>query len=180
MGPAFRVPLIVVSPWAPANSVFKGTLDHTSILQFIERTFSTPARPITLSTIDSRRRGLADLTKAFDFRQQPNSSLLPSAAQLFPSGNRTILTLNLQRTTGRLLDQRAELAGAAARCRNGLRQAFWVRICAPAGFVAAPARTHARPPRRGAVDRSLYGAAMVQENVVTPGRRCLGKRFGRG
>ena len=98
MGPAFRVPLIVVSPWAPANSVFKGTLDHTSILQFIERTFSTPARPITLSTIDSRRRGLADLTKAFDFRQQPNNSLLPAAAQLFPSANQTILTLNLQRT----------------------------------------------------------------------------------
>jgi phospholipase C len=98
VGPAFRVPLIVVSPWVPANTVFKGTLDHTSILQFIERTFSTPARPIKLSTIDSRRRGLADLTEAFDFRQQPNSSLLPSAAQLFPSANQTILTLNLLRT----------------------------------------------------------------------------------
>ena len=98
VGPAFRVPLIVVSPWAPANTVFKGTLDHTSVLQFIERTFSTPVRPLTLSTIDSRRRGLADLAAAFDFSQPPNNARLPSAAQLYPYANQTILTLNLQRT----------------------------------------------------------------------------------
>ena len=29
VGPAFRVPLIVVSPWASTGTVFKGTLDHT-------------------------------------------------------------------------------------------------------------------------------------------------------
>jgi phospholipase C len=64
--------LFIVSPWAPANTVFKGTLDHTSILQFIERTFSAATRPITLSTIAPERRDLADLTSAFNFDQEPN------------------------------------------------------------------------------------------------------------
>jgi phospholipase C len=93
VGPAFRTPLFVVSPWAPANTVFKGTLDHTSILQFIERTFS-----VTLPTIAPARRELDDLTQAFDFNQQPNVPSLPTAAQLFPFARQTILTLNLERT----------------------------------------------------------------------------------
>ena len=60
VGPAFRVPLIVVSPWASTGTVFKGTLDHTSILQFVEHTFSTTSHPITLPTINAGRRRLAD------------------------------------------------------------------------------------------------------------------------
>jgi phospholipase C len=98
VGPAFRTPLFIVSPWAPANTVFKGTLDHTSILQFIERTFSTAARPITLPTIAPARRDLADLTRAFNFAQEPNIPALPSAAQLYQSARQTVLTLNLERT----------------------------------------------------------------------------------
>ena len=98
VGPAFRVPLFIVSPWAPANTVFKGTLDHTSILQFIERTFSTATRPITLSTIAPERRDLADLTGAFNFDQEPNLPALPTAAQLYQSAQQTVLMLNLERT----------------------------------------------------------------------------------
>jgi phospholipase C len=98
VGPAFRVPLTIVSPWAPANTVFKGTLDHTSILQFIERTFSTATTPLTLSTIAPARRGLSDLTQAFDFTQQPNVPSLPTPAQLYPYAQQTILMLNAART----------------------------------------------------------------------------------
>jgi phospholipase C len=98
VGPAFRTPLFVVSPWAPPNSVFKGRLDHTSILQFIERTFSTARTPIKLSTIAPARRELANLTEAFDFTQEFNNPKLPTANQLYASAKQTILTLNLKRT----------------------------------------------------------------------------------
>jgi phospholipase C len=100
VGPAFRVPLIAVSPWARPGSVFKGTLDHTSILQFIERTFSTKARPLQLSTIDPARRELDDLTNIFDFQQDPVKPPLPSVSQLAPTAKETLLTLNAERTVG--------------------------------------------------------------------------------
>jgi len=98
VGPAFRTPLFVVSPWAPANTVFKGRLDHTSILQFIERTFSTARNPLKLSTIAPARRALADLSEAFDFTQERESPVLPTAAELYSSAKQSILTLNLERT----------------------------------------------------------------------------------
>jgi phospholipase C len=98
VGPAFRVPLIAVSPWARPGSVFKGTIDHTSILQFVERTFSTRARPLKLSTIDPARRELDDMTALFDFQQQPIAPVVPTVAQLLPLANDTVLTLNAERT----------------------------------------------------------------------------------
>jgi phospholipase C len=98
VGPAFRVPLTIVSPWAPANTVFKEAIDHTSILQFIERTFSTKSAPVRLSTIAPARRKLADLTAAFDFNQAPNVPSLPTPVQLYPYAKQTVLTLNLERT----------------------------------------------------------------------------------
>jgi phospholipase C len=98
VGPAFRVPLIAVSPWARPGSVFKGTIDHTSILQFIERTFSTNAQPVQLPTIAPSRRELDDLTGIFDFTQAPISPSLPTPAQLWPLADQTLLTLNLPRT----------------------------------------------------------------------------------
>ena len=39
----FRVPLIVVSPWAKRNYVSNVVQDHTSILAFIERKWNLPA-----------------------------------------------------------------------------------------------------------------------------------------
>ena len=98
VGPAFRVPLIAVSPWVRPGTVFKGTIDHTSILQFIERTFSTSAQPLHLSTIDPARRELDDLAAIFDFKQAPIAPALPTVEQLWPQANQTFLTLNLQRT----------------------------------------------------------------------------------
>ena len=49
-------------------------------------------------TIDPARRKLNNLAKAFDFTQTPNTPALPSAAQLFPDAQQTILTLNAART----------------------------------------------------------------------------------
>ncbi len=98
VGPAFRVPLIVVSPWAPANTVFSEVLDHTSILQFIEQTFSTSTQLLQLSTIAPARRQLSGLSGAFNFNQPPNVPSLPTPAQLYPYAQQTILTLNAERT----------------------------------------------------------------------------------
>lgn len=98
VGPAFRVPMIAVSPWVAPGSVFKEPADHTSILQFIERNYTTPRNPVFLPTINAARRDLADLTRAFNFRQQPISPPLPSVFQLFAKANQTVLTLNLDRT----------------------------------------------------------------------------------
>jgi phospholipase C len=91
IGPAFRVPLTIVSPYAPLNTVFKGVTDHTAILQFIERNFSTSANPVMLPTIAAARRDLADLTTAFDFNQAPNTPTLPTAAQLWSQASKVIL-----------------------------------------------------------------------------------------
>lgn len=98
VGPGFRVPLIAVSPWVPPGSVFKGSLDHTSILQFIERTFSTKSRPLKLPTIQAARRELDDLQNLFDFKQEPISPSMPTIEQLWPLADQTLLTLNLERT----------------------------------------------------------------------------------
>ena len=71
VGPGFRVPLFIVSPYAKMGTVFKPVIDHTSILQFVESTFSTKANPVHLPTIASGRRGLNKLHGAFDFTQTP-------------------------------------------------------------------------------------------------------------
>jgi phospholipase C len=98
VGPGFRVPLITVSPWVKPGSVFKGTTDHTSILQFVERTFSTKTNPLYLSTIAPKRRTLTSLSEAFDFTQTPITPSLPTAASLYSQANDTVLTLNAERT----------------------------------------------------------------------------------
>jgi phospholipase C len=78
VGPAFRVPLIIVSPWVRPGTVFKGTLDHTSILQFVEHTFSTGRTPLELPTINATRRTLPDLRGGFNFtREMPQPELPP-------------------------------------------------------------------------------------------------------
>jgi phospholipase C len=91
VGPGFRVPMTIISPYAPANTVFKGVTDHTSILQFIERNFSTAATPVMLPTIAAARRDLADLTSAFDFSQPANTPALPTAAELWPQAKKIFL-----------------------------------------------------------------------------------------
>ena len=58
----FRVPLLVISPWARADYVSRVVQDHTSILAFIERKWNLPA----LSFRDANAHPLTDY---FDFRR---------------------------------------------------------------------------------------------------------------
>jgi phospholipase C len=63
-GYGFRVPALLVSPYARRGRIVHSTLDSTSILKFIERNWGL--RP--LSRRDARGRGLG---AAFDFRHGP-------------------------------------------------------------------------------------------------------------
>ena len=64
MGLGFRVPLIVVSPYAKHGYVSHVTHEFGSILRFAEETFGIP----TLGTRDARSDDLGDM---FDFKQRP-------------------------------------------------------------------------------------------------------------
>ena len=56
----FRVPFIMVSPWARKNFVSNVVADHTSILKFIETRFE-------LSSLTLRDAAAHDLTDMLDF-----------------------------------------------------------------------------------------------------------------
>ncbi|WP_210587840.1 phosphocholine-specific phospholipase C [Streptomyces sp. GESEQ-35] len=72
LGP--RVPMLVVSPWSKGGYVCSETLDHTSILQFMERRFGVRETNIS----PWRRAVCGDLTSAFDFsRKDPRPVELP-------------------------------------------------------------------------------------------------------
>jgi len=63
IGAGFRVPCIVVSPWTAGGWVCNQTLDHTSVLRFLEE--FTGVRESNIS--EWRRRAFGDLTSAFRF-----------------------------------------------------------------------------------------------------------------
>ncbi len=63
IGGGFRVPCIVVSPWTAGGWVCSQPLDHTSILQFLEKWTGVAEPNIT----DWRRKEFGDLTAAFRF-----------------------------------------------------------------------------------------------------------------
>jgi phospholipase C len=72
LGP--RVPMLVVSPWSKGGYVCSETLDHTSILQFMERRFGVRETSIS----PWRRTVCGDLTSAFDFsRKDSRPAALP-------------------------------------------------------------------------------------------------------
>ncbi|MFD4623624.1 phosphocholine-specific phospholipase C [Streptomyces sp. NPDC058475] len=61
-----RVPMLVVSPWSKGGYVCSETLDHTSIIRFMERRFG-----VHEPNISPWRRAISgDLTAAFDFAHQ--------------------------------------------------------------------------------------------------------------
>jgi phospholipase C len=70
-GLGMRVPMIVISPWSKGGWVNSQVFDHTSLIRFIERRFSSSL--LVETNITPWRRAVAgDLTSVFDF-QNPNS-----------------------------------------------------------------------------------------------------------
>ena len=61
----FRIPLMVISPYAKPNNVSHTEYNYGSLLKFIEETFNLGS----LGTTDSTANSLSDI---FDFKQKPN------------------------------------------------------------------------------------------------------------
>ena len=76
----FRVPLIVVSPWARANYASRIVQDHTSMTRFIERKWN-------IGALTYRDANAHDLTDYFDFRHRP-AFLHPPALAAAPNYHR--------------------------------------------------------------------------------------------
>ncbi len=63
----FRVPLIVVSPFAKSGYVSHTVMDYTAILKFIEKRFN-------LSNLTQRDAAQPDMSEFFDFTNVPNQT----------------------------------------------------------------------------------------------------------
>ncbi len=76
-GLGFRLPLIVISPYARPGFVFKENAEHASIARFVERVFGAEK---TLHDLDPAAQDAAanDLFGAFDFNQTPLPPLVLS------------------------------------------------------------------------------------------------------
>ncbi|MFF0205620.1 phosphocholine-specific phospholipase C [Streptomyces sp. NPDC005017] len=79
LGP--RVPMLVVSPWSKGGFVCSETLDHTSVIRFMERRFGVGEPNIS----PWRRAVCGDLTSAFDFsRKDSRPAPLPDTEAYEP------------------------------------------------------------------------------------------------
>jgi phospholipase C len=99
-GYGFRVPGLVISPYAKAGYIDHQQLSHDAYLKFIEDDFlngqrlnpATDGRPDSRPTVREEAPGLGDLASDFDFNQQPLPPLilpthpLPGPASGPPSG----------------------------------------------------------------------------------------------
>ncbi|MGP4049817.1 phosphocholine-specific phospholipase C [Streptomyces sp. 2A115] len=82
LGP--RVPMLVVSPWSKGGYVCSETLDHTSIVRFMERRFGVREPNIS----PWRREICGDLTAAFDFARKDTKPVdLPDTDGYEPPDN---------------------------------------------------------------------------------------------
>ncbi|MDT8067594.1 MAG: alkaline phosphatase family protein [Terriglobia bacterium] len=70
----FRVPLIVVSPFAKKGYVSHTVMDYTAILKFIEKRFNLP-------NLTARDAAQPDMSEFFDFTNLPNQSAPTPPAQ---------------------------------------------------------------------------------------------------
>lgn len=96
VGPAFRVPLVAVSPWARPQYVFAEPSDHTSVLKFLEWNFDLDPMP---TIAQDRRNNLSDLRGLFDFspKEPAPFPMLPDSSDLFDFAKETVLTSDVHR-----------------------------------------------------------------------------------
>jgi phospholipase C len=95
VGLGFRVPLVVASPWSRDGYVCSQVLDHTSVLQLLERVLShRSGKDIRESNISAWRRTVCgDLTAAFrPFQGGPAAVDFPSRDSFFEQVHRAQFT----------------------------------------------------------------------------------------
>jgi phospholipase C len=73
VGPGFRVPCIIVSPWTVGGKVSSRPFDHTSVLRLLEDVTGINAANVSAY----RRHTLESLTKAIDFSTAISASNVP-------------------------------------------------------------------------------------------------------
>jgi len=76
-GYGFRVPALIISPYAKKGYILHNTADFTSILKFIERLYG-------LAPLTTRDEAATDLMSAFDFQQAPRAPSQPVIAGFPP------------------------------------------------------------------------------------------------
>jgi len=112
VGPGFRVPAVVVSPWSAGGRVCPDVLDHTSLIRLIERRFGV--REPNISAF--RRRTCGDFTTALRFSGPP-------AAYPRSPGPRVVdVNATAERTPG---VARVSASAAAGRPGPALVRASW-------------------------------------------------------
>ncbi|KAH6609758.1 putative phospholipase C [Trichoderma cornu-damae] len=68
LGPGFRLPFYIISPWTRNGGVFTAHSDHNSQILFVEKWQAAKGRNVTTDQMVSwRRNHMSDLTDAFDF-----------------------------------------------------------------------------------------------------------------
>jgi phospholipase C len=78
IGPGFRVPMLVISPFSRGGLVSSGLFDHTSVLRFLETRFGAEVPNLSAW----RRAAVGDMTSAFNF-SKPDMSV-PALPSTFP------------------------------------------------------------------------------------------------
>jgi hypothetical protein len=81
VGPGFRVPFTVISPWTRNGGVFTESASHESQTLFLEKWAAAIGKGFTTSEMTQwRRQQMSDLTKMFDFSNKDSS--VPSLPQV--------------------------------------------------------------------------------------------------
>ena len=137
-GRGFRVPALLVSPYAREGFVDSTPLDHTSILRFIEDNWGLAP----LGTRDRRARSLAG---AFDFTHPPNEPRI-IAAQLRPRppGDPSRWAIYLLYGTALMLGV-GLIARVASRSRVRVPLAVMAAALSALGAASPPARAAELP-----------------------------------
>jgi phospholipase C len=91
-GEGFRVPTLVISPWAKHHFIDNTQYEFGSLLKLAEETFNLPS----LGTRDVKTN---DMMNSFDFNQAPQSGLIEPANFVGPAQSSTTAQLSTQ-TTG--------------------------------------------------------------------------------
>lgn len=91
VGPGFRLPFYIVSPWTRNGGVYTAHSDHNSQILFVEQWQAAKGRNVTTDEMVSWRRShMSDLTDAFDF-DHPDYSIpnlpAPQTPHTDSSGN---------------------------------------------------------------------------------------------
>jgi phospholipase C len=125
LGYGFRVPCLIISPYAREGFVDHTQADFTSILKFIETTYS-------LHSLTARDAAASDLMEAFDFSQKPHESFVlpgPFVSNRYPLTllNGTVYEAPSSNSTGPIIVT-STVSASSSSVTQLLPQATWLLV----------------------------------------------------